>query len=534
MNETKIKDRDRNYYVLAAIYFAIFFAATFVNIKSTQFMGVDEGSISEAIYGLFKHPYYNMMAWYHSRYYGWTFMAITAFALIPFKLIFHVNNPEVTNYVIRLVLFLIGLSSVLVLYRLSVLVTTKKLISIAIAIVFMLSPAVANHLYTIHPESTGILFFLLGSLFFLRFLENKVLKNYLFCLVFLVLSSLAKQAFFIMSMPLLLYILLDYCNWNYVKLFRFVSSSRFWKILIGTIAISLGIAFVINPAAFLQFKEFVAVQTSIARHFQANMPLNVSMGIWFGIALNQPIVVAHTVLFMVVLCLFFIRKGIPRLFVFSVVTSTAIMLLFMYTARDMQGARYLAVLYPVFLINISCALISLYKKLGDSKPRLVGTIAITFLVGWGGAQGAAHTANVIFYNVMLHKQSLKYASWNYIESLPKGTKIVFDPNVALPDDRLSDACHIWQGCGVMGFLEKFQPDYFILYKDYQYTKWEVIDTYINTHNFCVIGELSPTMQDDFNPEGGVSQLVRTFEHNKNHDILGNKLTIWAKCQEGKL
>ena len=116
----KLIFKDRNYFILLVIFSAAFFGITFASVKDVAFMGVDAQLITRAIHDLFDPPYYNMMASYHSRLYGWTHMVISAIALAPLKLLFGVENPQITNYCVKLVLFLISLLAVFVFYRLAV------------------------------------------------------------------------------------------------------------------------------------------------------------------------------------------------------------------------------------------------------------------------------------------------------------------------------------------------------------------------------------------------------------------------------
>ena len=85
MNGIKMREEPIPYWSLFAIYFVLFFASTVTNIKSTEFMGWMRGRLVQAINGMFEHPYYNMMAWYHSRVYGWSYIALTAVFLAPLK-----------------------------------------------------------------------------------------------------------------------------------------------------------------------------------------------------------------------------------------------------------------------------------------------------------------------------------------------------------------------------------------------------------------------------------------------------------------
>jgi len=174
-------------------------------------MKVDPASITHSIYELFESPYYNMLASYHSRYYGWSYMVINFIILSPFELIFgitHHNHPEVINFTIRAILFAISLFAVLVFYTVCLKLTRYRTISFFAALLFMVTPITSTFWHTIHPEAAGILFFLLGALYFLHFRESRERKDYIFCLVFLVLSSLSKQPFFVVSLFVLLAMLL--------------------------------------------------------------------------------------------------------------------------------------------------------------------------------------------------------------------------------------------------------------------------------------------------------------------------------------
>ena len=190
--------------VVLFVYLALYGVSVFTQVKNVAFMGVDEGSIIEAINNLFQPYYYNMLGSYHTKFYGWSYVAINFFVLAPFKL-FGLSNSVAINIIIRLVLFVIGLASTFVFFFVG-----RRLfgtvLSFFLTLFFLSHPVAAHYFTTIHPESTGTLFYLIGLLFLGRFVsdERKMLVNYKWAVVAFSISSLSKQPYFFICFATLL------------------------------------------------------------------------------------------------------------------------------------------------------------------------------------------------------------------------------------------------------------------------------------------------------------------------------------------
>ena len=513
----------------------------FANILDTSFMGVDEGSITTSINELFIKPYYNMLASYHSKYYGWSYLTINYVFLAPIKLF--TDDPVIINFCIRLILFFIGFLSVAILHKLLLQLTKNHTFSLLASLFFILNPDSAHYWYTIHPESTGILFFLFGIGAFLRYLEQKNIKYYFFCIVFLALSSLAKQPFFVMSLPVLLYMLFEHCDWTFKKTIYFITSKKFLILFALTAALAILILFIINPYAILSLKKFIAYQIDIVATHSVKEPLLSALSKWVVIGISSPLIVIQSIITIATLIIIatYKKNRISFLFKYSVFSSTIIMLIFMSLERLYFSATYIAPLYPVFLINLIAALTYLVNAASSKGLKTSINISSTGIFTVIIVSLSLTTFTHILENVLLHTNTTKHLSWDYISKIPIDKKIVYDPNVGIPPQNKTNSCHIWAGCQEKEFLANFAPDYFILYKDYKYLNKEIVFGYMDKNKFCLTDKLIPTTADnialtknEINPDTFINLTPRAtnlYNNWMNKNVTGEEISIYKKCDQ---
>lgn len=534
-----IKNMSVNVILLVAIYSITFFGLLFANIQDTAFMKIDPGSITKSIYALFEKPYYNMLDSYHSRYYGWSYFFINFILLAPFKLVGLLDNLLVANFLIRLIMFFIGLATVIAFYTLSLKLVKIKIFSLLAALYFMFNPAVSHFWHTIHPESTGMLFYLIGLIIFISYLEEKSLSKYFYCIALLALSSLAKQPFFIMALPVILYIFLDHCNWRLREVIAFIYSSNFWKLFGATALLGGGVLFIVHPYAIIDMPLFIKYQTAIVDKHSTQTALLVALENWVNALKLSHLIWLHVILMIVAIAGVIIKVKISRLFLYSVVASNLIMLIFMSMERYFFNINYIAPLFMVFILNILIVIKYIYESVKNEKILLAirvflpAIILYYILVAYTGSM-----ANVL-KPALLHKNTTKHLGWEYILKLPIETRIVFDSNVAVPPQYRSHGCHVWQGCGKQEFLENYVPDYFILFADYKYMNKEVIFDYMDKNGFCSIDELKPTVKSEgprkidelmkFSLYANVYKIQSLVHSWKRKDIVGNKITVFKNC-----
>jgi hypothetical protein len=110
---------------------------------------------------------------YHSSQYGWTWLAINFFLILPVKILFYllnINNEILINYFAKIIFYFINLISVLILFRLNIKILKYNNILLALTIT---SLYIVNNFYGLFyylkPETTGILFFFLSIIFLIDY-----------------------------------------------------------------------------------------------------------------------------------------------------------------------------------------------------------------------------------------------------------------------------------------------------------------------------------------------------------------------------
>ena len=219
---------------------------------------VDPGSIVDSIESLYQPShFYNMNVSYHSRFYGWTYYWINLILAAPGYILMKLGVLKgyyLFLVLIRLVLFLIGLASVLAFFEVTRQFLKHELFSFLAGLLYITSPAIARFFYFIHPETTGLLFLFLGILCLQKFHQHvaRDLRWYVFGLLSLVLSVLSKHGFFFIALPVLFLYLYIYCHHHQISPFRFIFSRKFGVALLASSLLAALMFFVINPFAFLQ------------------------------------------------------------------------------------------------------------------------------------------------------------------------------------------------------------------------------------------------------------------------------------------
>lgn len=474
-------------FVVIVVYFGLYSMCVVSRVESVVFMGVDESSIIEAINSLFRTPYYNMLASYHSKFYGWSYIVINFIILVPFKLL-NIEG-QATNIIVRFVLFLIGMTAASIFYF-----VCRKFyrvsLSLIITLIFLTHPVTAHYFITIHPESTGTLFYLVGLLYLCRFVrdEKNLLSNYIGGVIAFSIASLSKQPYFIISFFTLLYFPYHYLKANNINTFHFLKSNVFLKVFVATVCISLIVAFIIHPFAFIDFRKFLDFQRHLMTVNSKILFSNVA-SLWADQIKSNPLVIVN---FLLIFLPFIHRRYRKIPFIYSVIASSSITLLFIYKARYIVGITYLFPLYPIYILNISYAVFVLYDWLRLKNNYLLKTTLVSIFCLLSTPYlilNVSQTTLLTYKMWLLDGLSTKNLSWSYIESLPKNSKIAYYPTVAVPDSYRDTGCHVWQGCASEKQLKKYLPDYIFISWDYKYVKTEEWANFIMNNNYKKIDEL---------------------------------------------
>lgn len=485
--------------VVLFVYLALYGVSVFTQVKNVAFMGVDEGSIIEAINNLFQPYYYNMLGSYHTKFYGWSYVAINFFVLAPFKL-FGLSNSVAINIIIRLVLFVIGLASTFVFFFVG-----RRLfgtvLSFFLTLFFLSHPVAAHYFTTIHPESTGTLFYLIGLLFLGRFVsdERKMLVNYKWAVVAFSISSLSKQPYFFICFATLLCFPYFFIKIKNINLFDFVSSKLFYKLFFMTAGISLLTAFIIHPYAFARPDMFLEFQRKLLQGSSRISFEDVS-GLWTTQIISNPIVIINIALLLLPV---YIRKYRINLYIYSVAVSSFLTILFVYKARLFVSITYLYPLYPVYILNVGYAFHLIYRNLARRYLNIIKPIMIflgIILVMPHFIYNISDSAAAVYKKWLLDDLSTKSLSWDYIETLPADTKISYLPTVAVPDSYREIGCHVWQGCATEKALEAFSPDYVFVSWEYPHFNAEEWKNFLTKNSYKKVTDLKPFV-NIVQPEG---------------------------------
>src|SRR5215213_3547396 len=196
--------------VLIVLFTILFLPHVFVAVEDISLLRayeVDPGSIVASIESLYQRPsFYNMNAPYHSRFYGWTYYWINFILVAPVYILTTLRLLQGYYFFlvsIRLVLFLLGLASLLAFSEVAKRFLKHDLLAFAAGLLYIASPAVSKFFYFIHSETTGLLFLFLGILCLHKFHEQAArdFRWYTLGLLFLTLSILSKHIFLFTALP---------------------------------------------------------------------------------------------------------------------------------------------------------------------------------------------------------------------------------------------------------------------------------------------------------------------------------------------
>lgn len=499
--------------ILICIFTVLFFPHVFVIVKGFNLAiayEVDPGSIINSIISLY-HSRYNMNAGYHSSYYGWTYYAINFFLLAPIYIAQKLRIITGDYYFflvgLRFIFFIIGLSSVLAYFEVAKRIFKENLLSFAATLLLIAFPPISNYFYFLHPESTGLVFLLLGILCLLRFNDeaSKDYRWYTYGLLFLVLSALSKQIFFITALPVLFLFLYLYCHHHNLSITRFAVSRQFVGILFSTFLFSIFVFFIINPFAFFQPKTFITNQTLVVSNqiFLTNLSFMEGLKQWLEIIKSIPIIFISIVLSPITLLgvtvLGHEQKTGKIFYIVNIISAILFVIIFSISSRFIISAMYFAPVYPFFILNILSIPLFIIRKWNTDTIRFIVTIPLVYFLLFVLVEDFSISIPKN-YERLMYKNTIVYKAYSYIEEkIPNGSKIAHDHYVALPPNKGLVGCHYWtQGCGT-DYIEKFQPDYVIFNEDFTFNgphlPTERLKKYISDHHYLLIDTIDAVSTD---------------------------------------
>ena len=429
---------------------------------------IDSGSLLVSIKGLFKSPYYNMYNSYHSSQYGWTWLAINFFLILPVKILFYlfnINNEILINYFVKINFYFVNLISVLILFRLNIKILKYNNILLALIIT---SLYIVNNFYGLFyylkPETTGILFLFLSVIFLIDY-EQKSKKKFFylsFCCLFL--SLLTKQLFLFNAIVFsffLFYLYLIKKNLNFY-------STNFIKIIINQflkiIILFLLIFFLVNPYAFIQPIAFLKGQYILSTVFNSELSYSDSIFEWIKVySSTLYLLIPFSANIFSLIAYFFFKKKNKFDFLFNVAlcACTLITLLLIPTTNKKSFLNA----YLVGLLPISFLQIVFFIKLVIDYENFIKKIILTifllliFTTLFFNGNYLIETSKKRFdYKSSVQYQLFEYAKKNFYLV----DKIVVDHNSgSIPEFLNKNTCHYWRVCNTYEAIFNFDPDYII-------------------------------------------------------------------------
>jgi hypothetical protein len=488
------------------VFFAILFIPhAFVVVKDINFVTayeVDPGSIILSILALFNH-FYNMNAGYHSQYYGWTYFSINFFLLLPLYIGMRlklVNDNYYMFVAIRLIFFMIGLTSVLAFFEVAKKTLKQGLLAFASVLLFIASPPVFRFFYFLHPETTGLLFLFLGILCFFRYNEGfaKDYRWYTIGLLTLVLSVLAKHIFIIMALPVLFLFLYSYCHHQNKPVFRFLITKQFIKIFLQSMILSIIVFFIINPFAFLQPAIFIKNQIYLfTAQTTGTLTQAEAINAWISILKTIPIIYISIIVFpLTLLGAMILGRGQNMgrmLYAVNIIGGVLFVAFIITTSRYIIYSGYFAPIYAFFVLNIISIPLFLIRKWNIKIIKILIIIPLVYFLFIEGLTDFSISIPT-GYSRLMYQESLVYKVYDYIDkNIPTGSRITYDQYVAIPYYKGITGCFYWAECST-DYIEEFKPDY-VLFVDNLTTNdvggMKMPETarlikYVNDHHFVLI------------------------------------------------
>ena len=473
---------------IVLLYIFIYALSLLTGVSDVEFMGVDERSIMTSLHGLFSGPLYNMTEQYHSKAYGWTYFSINFLVISPLKLL-QVDNDFVYNVVVRATLFVIGILVGVAFYLVSIRFLSR-LASLVLAILFLLDPVASHYFVTIHPETTGMLFYLGGVYFVFKYFSEgqEKLKIYIIALTCFWLSSLSKQPFAITSVVTILLFPLYYLVNGSVSARGYLLKKSTWNTFFLSVFVVVTLLFVVNPYAILNFSAFLEGQMGPLSHSEGR-PLEEAVLLWWNQLKESPVVLANFLLLL--LLPFYKTLKLSSLFVFSVLASCVVSVLFMYMQKLIVSMTYIYPLFPVFLWNTAYALKLFLGRIEKNTYLSVATVCfLMVVVGPYFLLHAIQSVYRIHAHFLLEEKYTTHVVYSYIEELPSTEKLLYMPTIAMPKTHKHNSCHVWRSCNTEQAIKKFQPDYIFVNWRYPYFEPEIIKTYMKNEPYELVHQIS--------------------------------------------
>lgn len=483
--------------ILIIIFIILYLPHCFIMVSDISIITayeVDPGSIIDSIEKLYSGKVYNMLNGYHSKFYGWTYMSINFWLLLPikiFNLMLGINSKILFYLTLKFIYFSIGLVLTILVYKLSIKINrNNSCIAAFMATFLLLVMPTSSQFYFIHPETTGALFLVLAMLILSEYHDNGNKKYYILGIVCLSLASLSKQIFFFTALPI--FIAYYYLG---IKKFKF----RPVALIFLTFGLGAFTLFVIHPYAYLYPKSFIGYQLELSTSLNGGNQIGYIASIknWILFVYNDASILILPLIMAPILLAYSIYKYINYnssshlLLTVSCACVLISLMIVAYGNRISHAHHYLYPLY-IFLLLIISFLIDAVTRLKYKAASIMMGLAF-----YGFIVTSLHYA---YYSIpasisrLNFEKSVASVSYNYInQALLKGDKLVMDYQIAVPSGLGVIGCGMWTGCGTETAIGFFNPDYIMF--DYQAARgispseFLAFKNYVKKNNYKLIDRL---------------------------------------------
>jgi hypothetical protein len=343
----------------------------------------DAGNIAHAIMNLFDYPIYNHHNYVILSDYGWVLGDISFVVVLSLKLIgqlmgFYdqpifgvVDDQMIFNGAIRAVNFAFAMSSIVLFFKLSVLLFENKKISLVASLFFMFVPWAAVYSYWLHPDASGMVFMMIALLSVVKFVKQEQKPSYFFvALASLELAALSKPSYLFILIPILLVFWVSYCEKNHLRYLTFLFSRQFFQISVLSLLMAIFILLMVHPYLIIEFSLAYNIQRFLFDIYQ-NHSLTQSFYNWFNVYKNEPLVYFNVLLLYLLIIPWLVKDkfSVSFLFVTSVLFCNAFLLITVWGMKYTVTARYIYPIAPLLILNIVAFIIFIWNRL-SSKPYL--------------------------------------------------------------------------------------------------------------------------------------------------------------------
>lgn len=506
---------------------------------------MDAGLIIHGIQGLFGEPIYNQNNSFGTRFYNWPFQAISFFIILFLKgigsvfgfyaasIFTPVYDNLILNSAIRIQAFVFYVISVYAFYIFAKLVTKKPCLSFALAIFFSVIPYAGKFSYFVHPDSTGLMFFLLGFYCLIKNIE-RLGKITLFVVVTCFSLAIMSKQVYLFNVLFAIIVTVIYLNktgLNNISLAQTLKQN-----LLVIIFTPLLCMLFFNPYALLEMEIFLAGQDYLRSAHSSSISLSYQQALlkWFNVVVDDSIISINF------LCLPFVFYAMGKklnIWYLKYWCASVLYVIFFLVVLLPLNAKlffiphYFYPIIPFALLNIVAffgTVIFIVKGFGGGK--LIS--CVLFALFWAFYGFELYNNAIVSLNeglrVAIYKNTTYMAARSYIiNSIDfRNSHFMVDPSIIYPVAS-GAVCNTWT-CATYESIRSFTPDYVVLEKDYAWSDHGTVGKYMRDNGFNELFTVAP----NYNFSYAVGSYLHTLELidilTKGQKRIGPEISLFNK------